>query len=56
MQLEKGVINQVLEEIPTAELVAELKKREGVRAEYAEPYQDLVVSINGPAQVLIVID
>ena len=56
MQLEKEVINQVLEEIPTAELIAELKKREGLKVEYAEPYQDLVVSINGPAQVLIVID
>ena len=28
MQLEKEVINQVIEEIPTAELVAELKKRD----------------------------
>ena len=42
--------------VSTKELVEELKKREGVRIEYAEPYQDKVISINGPAVILIVID
>ena len=56
MQLEKEVINQVIEEIPTAELVAELKKREGVKVEYAEPYQDKKISVNGPAVILVIID
>ena len=46
----------MLKSIPTKELVEELKKREGVNAEYAEPYQDKVISINGPAMILIVID
>ena len=46
----------MLKSIPTKELVEELKKREGVKAEYAEPYQDEVISINGPAMILIVID
>lgn len=53
MQLEKEVINQVLEEISTAELVAELKKREGVKVEYAEPYQDLVVMVGRPCNLRI---
>ena len=46
----------MLKNIPTKELVEELKKREGVKAEYAEPYQDKVISINGTAVILIVID
>ena len=46
----------MLKNIPTKELVEELKKRECVKAEYAEPYQDKVISINGPAEILIVID
>ena len=46
----------VLGEIPTCELVEELKRREGVRIEYAEPYQDKVVTVNGPAQILVIID
>ncbi len=46
----------MLKNIPTKELVEELKKRKGVKAEYAEPYQDKVISINGPAVILIVID
>lgn len=45
-----------LSEIPTRELVEELKGREGVKTEYAEPYQNQVVSVNGPAVILIVID
>ena len=54
--IEKGAEEKVLKNIPTKELVEELKKREGVKAEYAEPYQDTVISINGPAVILIVID
>lgn len=40
----------------TCELVKELEKREGVQIEYAEPYQDKNVSVNGPAYILIVTD
>lgn len=54
--IEKGAQEKMLKSIPTKELVEELKKREGVKAEYAEPYQDKVISINGPAMILIVID
>lgn len=42
--------------VSTKELVEELKKREGVRIEYAEPYQDKKISINGPAVILVIID
>lgn len=45
-----------LEEIKTCELVEELKKREGVKTEYAEPHQDKGITVNGPASILIVID
>lgn len=46
----------MLEKISTSELVAELKKREGVETEYAEPYQDKDISVNGPAVILVVRD
>jgi len=49
----------VLEELvryPTEELVKELSKREGVETTIAEPYEDVEVTINGPAIVLVVID
>lgn len=45
-----------LSNIKTCELVEELKGREGVETEYAEPYQDTKVSINGPAVILIITD
>lgn len=45
-----------MKEFSTKELVEELKKRSGVKTEYAEPYQDKKLCINGPAIVLIVID
>ena len=45
-----------LKSVKTAELVEELKKREGVRAEYAEPHTDKKISVNGPAEILIVMD
>ena len=42
--------------VSTKELVEELKKREGVRIEYAEPYHDKKISVNGPAVILVIID
>lgn len=45
-----------LEDVATVELVEELAKRKGVSKKIAEPYQDMTVSINGPAIVLVVID
>lgn len=45
-----------LSAVRTFELVEELKNREGVQIEYAEPYEDKTVSINGPAYILIVVD
>lgn len=45
-----------MQSIPTCELVYELSQREGVEKHIAEPYQDMEVSINGPAVVLIVVD
>ena len=50
------VENVNLNDFSTCELVEELKRREGVNAEYAEPYQDKVVTVNGPAQILVIID
>ena len=46
----------IIEKFSTKELVEELKKREGVKTEYAEPYQDKNLSINGPAVILVVSD
>ena len=45
-----------LENIPTVDLVTELRKREGVETTVVEPYQDTTVSVNGPALVLAVTD
>lgn len=42
--------------VPTAELVGELSRREGVEKTIAEPYQDVQVKVNGPAIVLVVTD
>ena len=44
------------EKIYTKDLVEELSKREGVEKKIAEPYQNLNVSVNGPAIILVVID
>jgi len=46
----------MLKDIDTCDLVEELKHREGVKTEYAEPYQDKTVTVNGPAVILTVID
>lgn len=40
----------------TKELVEELQKREGVETSFAMPYEDVSVSVNGPAILLVVID
>lgn len=45
-----------LEKVKTCELVAELRKREGVSVTMAEPYEDVPVTVNGPAIVLVVTD
>ena len=45
-----------LKKIKTRELVKELKNREGVTIEYAEPHQDKDILVNGPAIILIIID
>ena len=51
-----GEVRTIIEKFSTKELVEELKKREGVRTEYAEPYRDKNLSINGPAVILVIID
>jgi len=45
-----------LESIPTHILVEELEKRDGVKKEIAEPYQQLAMDVDGPAIVLVVTD
>lgn len=46
----------LLKNIKTVDLVEELKNREGVRTEYAEPHTDKKINVNGPAEILIIID
>ena len=45
-----------IKDIATCDLIAELRNREGVEVQTAEPYQDIAVSVNGPAVVLVVAD
>lgn len=45
-----------LENVPTANLIIELRKRDGVETTVVKPYQDAAVSVNGPALVLVVTD
>ena len=52
----RPVSREQLSEFKTCELVEELRKREGVETHIAEPYQDVAISVNGPAVVLVVID
>ena len=52
----RPVSREQLSEFKTCDLVDELRKREGVEEHTAEPYQDMTVSVNGPAVVLVVID
>lgn len=52
----RPVSREQLSEFKTCDLVDGLRKREGVETHIAEPYQDVTVSVNGPAVVLVVID
>lgn len=52
----RPVSREQLSEFKTCDLVDELRKREGVETHIAEPYQDVTVSVNGPAVELVVID
>ena len=52
----RPVSREQLSEFITCDLVDELRKREGVETHIAAPYQDVTVSVNGPAVVLVVID
>lgn len=45
-----------LSAISTRELVEALQNREGVEIKTAEPYEDIEISVNGPAVVLIIVD
>lgn len=45
-----------LKKISTAQLVEELKNREGVDTKIAEPYEHANIEVEGPAIVLVVID
>lgn len=52
----EGMEKDFLKKASTKELADELSRREGVETKQAEPYQDLVFAINGPAIVMIVTD
>lgn len=45
-----------LECISTNQLIDELCARPGIKAEIAEPCQDMTVSVNGPAIVIVITD
>lgn len=45
-----------LKNVSTAQLVSELKRREGVEVKIAEPYQEVNLTVNGPAIVMVVKD
>lgn len=45
-----------LKQYTTKELLEELKGREGVSTKYAEPHKDKKLSVNGPAEILIITD
>lgn len=42
--------------VSTSALAEELGKRQGVEMKIAEPYQDMQITVNGPAIVLTVVD
>lgn len=55
--LGKAVIKlDELKQYTTKELFQELKCRDGISEEYAEPHKDKKLSVNGPAEILIIID
>ncbi len=45
-----------IKDIPTCELVSELRSREGVETTVLSPTAEATVSASGPALVLVVID
>lgn len=53
---EQEVSTLPIEKYSTKELVEELLKREGVDYKKVEPYADEVISANGPAILIKVID
>lgn len=55
-EVREVVRNMDISNLPTRDLVKELQRRNGVKTEIAEPYQDVEVKVNGPAIVLVVID
>lgn len=54
--LSENALSSILRVIPTCKLVWELEKREGVETHIAGPYQDVTVTQNGPATILVVTD
>lgn len=56
MNNERGSREKALAEVPTKEIVEELRRRNGVETTMAEPYRDVIVKVNGPAIVLVVND
>ena len=46
----------MLSQIPTKDLVDELRRREGVETTMAQPYEDTEARVNGPAIILVVTD
>lgn len=46
----------MIKNIPTKELLEELIQREGVEETIAEPYQDVTITVSGPARVLVIKD
>ena len=52
----KEVMEVEVENIKTRDLVEELKKRDGVQIEYAEPHRDKTITVDGPACILVVVD
>lgn len=53
---EKEAREMGLNEVKTCELMEELRDREGVEIIQAEPYQQMDISVEGPAVILIVTD
>ena len=51
-----GSLTDYLSTYRTVDLVEELSRRPGVEKQVAEPYQDVAVTLNGPAVALIVTD
>lgn len=45
-----------LKTVMTSDLVRELERRESVKVENAEPYNDKTITVNGPAKILIITD